>query len=313
MAVGLRPGLATLDRKTCYMSVNIMGKQATSVGSQVLARIRRTGARIVFTPSDFADSGPAQRRGSGAEPERARRHHSQTRPWCVHLPRRDARLGDLSPSPDDVVSALAGRDGARLQASGAHAANLLGLSDQVPVRLTFLTDGRSRRLQLGRQQIVLEAHHAPADGNSRPNQRHRHPGAALARSDHADVHVAATLRRRLTDAEQHQLPAGPPFRAHVGRRRHAGELRPQRCVDGHFPRAAPRAPARHLRRGRPTARAQRRQRGKGPLGVLDTPSPVPAAIVDLRPQHRRWYVTLQGLEASTTTVMAPWPTTRVVA
>ena len=33
-----------------------------------------------------------------------------------------------------------------LQASGAHAANLLGLSDQVLVRLTFLTDGRSRRV-----------------------------------------------------------------------------------------------------------------------------------------------------------------------
>jgi len=54
-------------------------------------------------------------------------------------------LATGSPSPDDVASALAGRDGARLQASGAHAPNLLGLSDQVPVRLTFLTDGRSRR------------------------------------------------------------------------------------------------------------------------------------------------------------------------
>jgi hypothetical protein len=133
-----------------------MGKQAASVDSQVLARIRQQGPGTVFTPADFVDLGPrnavdlalSRNARAGAIRKLAR--------GVYDLPRRDARLGDLSPSPDDVASALAGRDGARLQASGAHAANLLGLSDQVPVRLTFLTDGRSRRVQLGRQQIILK-------------------------------------------------------------------------------------------------------------------------------------------------------------
>ena len=121
------------------------------------------------------------------------------------LSRRDARLGDLSPSPDDVASALAGRDGARLQASGAHAANLLGLSDQVPVRLTFLTDGRSRRVQLGRQQIILK-HTTPRQMATAG----RISGTVIQAlrwlgRDHVDHKVVSTLRRRLSDADKRQL------------------------------------------------------------------------------------------------------------
>lgn len=87
--------------------------------SHVLARIRRQGPGTVFTPTDFVDLGPrnavdlalSRNARAGAIGKLAR--------GIYHLPRRDARLGDLSPSPDDVASALAGRDGARLQASGA--------------------------------------------------------------------------------------------------------------------------------------------------------------------------------------------------
>jgi len=43
-----------------------------------------------------------------------------------------------------VATAVAGRDRVRLQPSGAYAANLLGLSEQVPAKVVFLTDGPSR-------------------------------------------------------------------------------------------------------------------------------------------------------------------------
>jgi hypothetical protein len=44
----------------------------------------------------------------------------------------------------------------RIQPSGAYAANLLGLSDQVPARIVFLTDGANRTVQVSNQQIVLK-------------------------------------------------------------------------------------------------------------------------------------------------------------
>lgn len=182
-----------------------MGKQAASVDSLVLARIRQHRPGTVFTPADFVDLGPrnavdlalSRNARVGAIRKLAR--------GVYDLPRRDDRLGDLSPSPDDVASALAGRDGARLQASGAHAANLLGLSDQVPVRLTFLTDGRSRRVQLGRQEIILK-HTTPRQMATAG----RISGTVIQAlrwlgRDHVDDRVVATLRRRLSDADKRQL------------------------------------------------------------------------------------------------------------
>ena len=44
----------------------------------------------------------------------------------------------------------------RLQPSGAYAANLLGLTEQVPAKIIFLTDGPSRKVVIGKQVIVLK-------------------------------------------------------------------------------------------------------------------------------------------------------------
>lgn len=59
------------------------------------------------------------------------------------------------PTADAVAKALAGRDRTRLQPAGAYAANLLGLSEQVPAKMVFLTDGPSRTAQIGDMTILL--------------------------------------------------------------------------------------------------------------------------------------------------------------
>lgn len=70
-------------------------------------------------------------------------------------PKVNLRLGTLTPSPDAVAKALAKKTRSDLQVSGAHAANQLGLSTQVPARVVYLTDGRSKRVRVGRQTIEL--------------------------------------------------------------------------------------------------------------------------------------------------------------
>jgi hypothetical protein len=57
---------------------------------------------------------------------------------------------------DLITGALEERDAVRLQPSGAYAANLLGLSDQIPMKVVFLTDGLTRKLQVGNRQILLK-------------------------------------------------------------------------------------------------------------------------------------------------------------
>ncbi|WP_205679162.1 DUF6088 family protein [Aquisphaera insulae] len=70
-------------------------------------------------------------------------------------PKEHPALGTLSPSADAIARALAGRDRTRLQPAGAYAANVLGLSEQVPARAEFLTDGPSRTVRVGNTTIQL--------------------------------------------------------------------------------------------------------------------------------------------------------------
>jgi hypothetical protein len=71
------------------------------------------------------------------------------------LPNQHPTLGPLSPSAEAVAKALAGRDRTRLQPAGAYAANVLGLSEQVPAKAVFLTDGPTRTVKIGPTTIQL--------------------------------------------------------------------------------------------------------------------------------------------------------------
>lgn len=131
-------------------------KQSHTTEAKVLTRIQNNEARWVFTPADFADLGTEasvhavlSRLAKSGEIRRLAR-------GFYDVPRKHPELGMLAPSPDAIARALQSRDGIRLQPTGAHAANLLGLSDQVPAKIVFFTDGRSRIVQVGNQQIVLK-------------------------------------------------------------------------------------------------------------------------------------------------------------
>ncbi len=59
------------------------------------------------------------------------------------------------PSPDKLVRAWARKNRLRVIPSGATAANLLGLSTQVPGKIVYYTNGRTKTLSLGPYTIRL--------------------------------------------------------------------------------------------------------------------------------------------------------------
>lgn len=71
----------------------------------------------------------------------------------------NGKFGSRSPELAKVAHEWVRQRGETIAASGAEAANALGLTTQVPVRRVFLTSGRSRRLKLGSQTVELR--HAP--------------------------------------------------------------------------------------------------------------------------------------------------------
>ncbi|WP_080704429.1 DUF6088 family protein [Bordetella bronchiseptica] len=70
-----------------------------------------------------------------------------------------SRFGARAPAPEKVVQALAEQSGETVVPHGASAANTLGLTQQVPLREVYLTSGRTRKLKLGRSEVLVK--HAP--------------------------------------------------------------------------------------------------------------------------------------------------------
>lgn len=70
-----------------------------------------------------------------------------------------SKYGVRAPAAEKVIEAIASRRGETVAPSGAAAANALGLTTQVPVRLVYLTSGPSRKLKVGAQTVELR--HAP--------------------------------------------------------------------------------------------------------------------------------------------------------
>lgn len=137
-----------------------MRKHADSVDAAILDRIRSGAPGCVFSPADFLDLGMRAAVDQALSRNcRAGRIRKIAR-GLYDVPRDHALLGRLAPDRSAVLEAVARRDAAKIFSTGAHAANALGLSDQVPMRAVYLTTGRSRKIRMGAGDIELK--HAPA-------------------------------------------------------------------------------------------------------------------------------------------------------
>jgi len=132
-----------------------MNDNTQSVSSKVLSRIYGSKRGSIFTPNHFLDLG--SRRAIDIVLHRLVEKKTLRRlaRGLYEFPRKHPELGTLSPDIQKVAKALAGKDRIRLQPAGAYATNLLGLSEQVPAKIVFLTDGPSRTVKIGRQEIQL--------------------------------------------------------------------------------------------------------------------------------------------------------------
>ncbi|MDO8747798.1 MAG: DUF6088 family protein [Candidatus Omnitrophota bacterium] len=120
-------------------------------------------------------------------------------------PEKHPVLGELPANYERIAQALAGRDSLKIQPSGAYAANLLGLTEQVPARIVFLTDGSNRKVQVKNQQIILKRT-TPKNMATAGNvsglviQALRYLG-----KDHVDAKTVGILNKRLTGDDKRQL------------------------------------------------------------------------------------------------------------
>lgn len=130
-------------------------KSTQSIDFKVLSRIRGGGRGSVYVPRDFFDFGSREAVDLALHRLEKKGVLRRLARGVYDFPSRHPSLGLLSPTPEAIAAALAGRDRTRIQPAGAYAANALGLSEQVPAKAVFLTDGPSRTVKIGSMTIQL--------------------------------------------------------------------------------------------------------------------------------------------------------------
>ena len=126
-----------------------------SVETSLLRSIRSRGRGSVWVPSDFLRLGSREAVDIALHRLVKRGVIRRLARGLYDFPKEHPILGSLQPSAEAIAQALAGRDHTRMQPAGAFAANALGLTDQVPAKAVFLTDGRSRTVKVGKMTIHL--------------------------------------------------------------------------------------------------------------------------------------------------------------
>jgi len=175
------------------------------IKDKLVNRIRGHGQGWVFSGKDFLDL--AER----AATDQALRRlclAGTIRKVCrgvYDYPRVSKALAmQAPPDLDQAARALARNRGWRIQASGPWAANLLGLSTQVPAKIVYLTDGRRCQLKIGNSTILFK----PTARKDLQDDRIGLVIQAIKALGEANLDAAmlAKIRGSLTPAQRRQLP-----------------------------------------------------------------------------------------------------------
>lgn len=128
-----------------------------SIENKILYRINGKGRGWTFTKIDFVDIADAtnvhQALSSLSKTGQIRRVLQGLYDYPCHSERLNR---DLSPNINSVALAFARKFNWRVQASGDAALNLLGLSNQVPARWTYLSDGPNRKYSIDGQLLTFK-------------------------------------------------------------------------------------------------------------------------------------------------------------
>ena len=177
-----------------------------SIHNKILARIRGKGRGCAFSSKDFLDLGDRNSVDKTLSRLRVQRIIRRVATGIYDFPRKDEELGGkLSPDINQVAQAIARKNGVRIQPSGAQAANLLGLSTQVPAQVVYLTNGKSRTVDVADRMLIFK----------RAEPREMQPGSDMGilvtqalrymGRDQVDKNVIDYLRRQLSDSDRKKL------------------------------------------------------------------------------------------------------------
>ena len=180
----------------------------TPIAHKIMERVlEHDRGKWVFTPKDFLDLGSRGSVDQALSRLVKARQLRRVGHGLYDMPRMSNVLKRPAPVDwDAAIAALARRDGVRIMPDGMVAANQLGLTNAVPAKASYVTDGPTRTLQIDGRTVWFR--------HASPNvmQWAGKPAAPVAQAlrwlgpdNAADPQVISTLRRHLPDDVKNDL------------------------------------------------------------------------------------------------------------
>lgn len=145
-----------LRKKSSFSLIEGTPKSMQTMQHQILRRIERFEPGKAFSAKDFLDIASRTTIDVALAKLTIVGKIRRIRRGLYDTPKFNAALGGkLSPDIDEAARAIARRQRWTIVPQGAWAANLLGLSTQVPSKISYLTDGPTKEIQIGRRSIYF--------------------------------------------------------------------------------------------------------------------------------------------------------------
>lgn len=137
----------------------MLNTKENTIKSAVLKQIDESPDNAIFFLGDFAELGSVETIRKIFVQARIQGFVKQLA-HGIYIKPLQSKFGEVPPSLDDIAIAIAARDCVEIMPTGSTATNLLGLSTQVPMVVSYLTTGSSRNIRIGNRVIKFK-HAAP--------------------------------------------------------------------------------------------------------------------------------------------------------
>ncbi|MBC9798239.1 DUF6088 family protein [Sinomicrobium weinanense] len=128
-----------------------------SIDNKIETRINKAKGGTIFFADDFIDLGNQSTIHTILHRLEKRKVLSRVAHGIYAKPKVSELLNqEILPSAEEIAKAIAKRDKAKLLPSGSYAQYALGLSTQVPLRLVYYTDGKTRTIKVGNRTIQFK-------------------------------------------------------------------------------------------------------------------------------------------------------------
>lgn len=133
----------------------------SAVADKIMKRVYGKGRGWAFTPKDFLDLGSRASIDMALSRLIQKGGIRRIGRGLYDYPKLHDRLGRLTPDADMIAKAVAKQSGKKITNSGAQSANQLGVSNQVPAKANYATNGQTHKKKVAGRTITLKKTRAP--------------------------------------------------------------------------------------------------------------------------------------------------------